>query len=170
MSESHEILEEPWFMPIKRRPSRWELGAARDRSVFAMIRYATGNLFEADAVAFVNAVNTVGVMGKGIALMFKETFPENFEAYAGACARGEVEVGRMFVTDLGDAQGPRWIINFPTKRHWRDPSRLEWVVEGLRDLRRVIVANNIRTIAIHWRWSRPMRMDCDTRTGTSSTI
>jgi O-acetyl-ADP-ribose deacetylase (regulator of RNase III) len=113
-----------------------------------MIRYITGDLFEGDAEAFVNAVNTVGIMGKGIALKFKESFPENFKAYAVACARGEVEVGRMFVTDRGDVQGPRRIINFPTKRHWRDPSRLEWIVEGLGDLRRVIVENSIRSIAI----------------------
>jgi O-acetyl-ADP-ribose deacetylase (regulator of RNase III) len=113
-----------------------------------VIRPVSGDLLEADADALVNAVNTVGVMGKGIALMFKEAFADNFASYAGACARGEVEVGRMFVTDRGDGQRPRWIVNFPTKRHWRNPSRLEWIVEGLSDLRRVILANKIRSIAV----------------------
>jgi O-acetyl-ADP-ribose deacetylase (regulator of RNase III) len=113
-----------------------------------MIRYVTGDLFSANAEALVNAVNTVGVMGKGVALAFRQRFPENFRAYVDACSRGEVEVGRMFVMDRGGFQRPRWIINFPTKQHWRHPSRLEWIVEGLDDLRRVIVANDIRTIAI----------------------
>ena len=72
-----------------------------------MIRYTTGNLLEADAEALVNTVNTVGVMGKGIALMFKEAFPDNFRAYAAACKRGEVDTGRMFVTERHDGPGPR---------------------------------------------------------------
>lgn len=113
-----------------------------------MIRFTQGNLLEANVEAVVNTVNTVGVMGKGIALMFKEKFPENYKAYAAACKRGEVEVGRMFVTESPELSGPRWIINFPTKKHWRNPSRLEWVVEGLRDLHSVIVQKGIRSIAI----------------------
>lgn len=113
-----------------------------------MIRYTTGNLLETDADALVNTVNTVGVMGKGIALMFKEAFPENFKAYAIACERGDVEVGRMFVTHRSDMYGPKWIINFPTKKHWRHPSKLEWIETGLHDLKAVIKRNNIRTIAI----------------------
>lgn len=113
-----------------------------------MIRYTTGNLLETDADALVNTVNTVGVMGKGIALMFKEAFPENFKAYAIACEAGEVQVGKVFVTHRSDMYGPKWIINFPTKKHWRHPSKLEWIEEGLRDLKSVIKHNNIRTIAI----------------------
>jgi len=113
-----------------------------------MIRYATGNQLEAGTEALVNTVNTVGVMGKGIALMFKEAFPENFKAYNAACKRGEVRVGRMFVTRPNDLYGPGWIINFPTKKHWRHASKLEWVVEGLGDLKRVIQENRIRSIAI----------------------
>jgi O-acetyl-ADP-ribose deacetylase (regulator of RNase III) len=113
-----------------------------------MIRLIEGNLLEADVEAIVNTVNTVGVMGKGIALMFKEAFPENFRQYAAACKRGEVVIGKMFVTHRAELVGPRWIINFPTKQHWRGPSHLDWIATGLLDLRRVIVENGIRSIAL----------------------
>src|SRR5688572_431151 len=103
-----------------------------------MFRFTQGNLFDADVEAIVNTVNTVGVMGKGIALMFKEKYPENYKDYAAACKRGDVQVGRMFVTRSPELSGPRWIINFPTKKHWRSPSQLEWIVEGLQNLRTVI--------------------------------
>jgi O-acetyl-ADP-ribose deacetylase (regulator of RNase III) len=114
-----------------------------------MIRFAQGNLLDADAEALVNTVNTVGVMGKGIALMFKDAFPQNFRAYAAACKAGEVEVGRMFVTERGGlGPGPRWIVNFPTKMHWRNPSRLAWIEAGLADLVAVIESLGIRSIAL----------------------
>jgi O-acetyl-ADP-ribose deacetylase (regulator of RNase III) len=113
-----------------------------------MIRFTTGNLLEADVDALVNTVNTVGVMGKGIALMFKEAFPENFRAYAAACKMGEVQIGRMFVTERSDLVGPRFIINFPTKKDWKHPSKLEWVEEGLAALNYEITARGIRSIAI----------------------
>ncbi|MBL8875400.1 MAG: macro domain-containing protein [Phycisphaerae bacterium] len=113
-----------------------------------MIRFTQGNLFDARAEAIVNTVNTVGVMGKGIALMFKDKFPENFRAYEKACKADEVRVGRMFVTQSPNLSGPRWIINFPTKKHWRNPSKLEWIQDGLVDLHRVIVEKAIRSIAI----------------------
>jgi len=113
-----------------------------------MIRFMQGNLLEAPAQAMVNTVNTVGVMGKGIALMFKEAFPENFHAYQAAVRRGEVQVGKMFVTENRGFDGPKWLINFPTKRHWRNPSRLEWIVEGLKDLRHVIEEKRIDSIAV----------------------
>ena len=113
-----------------------------------MITTAHGNLLEAEVDAVVNAVNTVGIMGKGIALMFKEHFPRNFEAYARACEADEVRVGKMFVTENKELFGPRWIINFPTKTHWRVKTQIEWVKEGLKDLVRVIRAKNIRSIAI----------------------
>jgi O-acetyl-ADP-ribose deacetylase (regulator of RNase III) len=113
-----------------------------------MIRFTTGNLLEAEAEALVNTVNTVGVMGKGIALMFKESFPENFKAYALACEKGEVKLGKMFVTHRSDLLGPEWIINFPTKQHWRYPSKLKWIEEGLDDLKRVVRERNIRSIAL----------------------
>jgi len=113
-----------------------------------MMKFLQGNLLDAQVEALVNTVNTVGVMGKGIALMFKEAFPENFLAYENACERKEVKVGRMFITESRTFSGPRWIINFPTKKHWRQPSKLEWITEGLEDLRTIIQENAIRSIAL----------------------
>jgi O-acetyl-ADP-ribose deacetylase (regulator of RNase III) len=113
-----------------------------------MITFVTGNLLDSDCEALVNTVNTVGVMGKGIALMFKEAFPENFKAYEAACKAGQVQIGHMFVTARHALYGPKWIINFPTKKHWRQPSKLEWVREGLADLKAVIRSNNITSIAL----------------------
>jgi O-acetyl-ADP-ribose deacetylase (regulator of RNase III) len=113
-----------------------------------MMRFVQGNLLEARVDALVNTVNTVGVMGKGIALMFKEAFPNNFRDYEDACKRKEVKIGHMFVTENRTFDGPRWIINFPTKKHWRQPSKLNWIIEGLADLRRVIRENKIRSIAL----------------------
>ncbi|HEY4080736.1 MAG TPA: macro domain-containing protein [Burkholderiaceae bacterium] len=113
-----------------------------------MISYIQGNLLDADVEALVNTVNTVGVMGKGIALMFKERFGPNFELYAAACKAKRVKVGQMFVTETGELDGPRWIVNFPTKDHWRGSSRLEWVESGLQDLKSVLRERNIKSIAI----------------------
>ncbi len=113
-----------------------------------MINFLQGNLLDAPAEAVVNTVNTVGVMGKGIALMFKEAFPANFRAYEAACKRKEVRVGHMFVTENPAFDGPRWLVNFPTKQHWRQPSKLEWIVEGLKDLKRVVEEKGIRSIAL----------------------
>lgn len=113
-----------------------------------MIRFTRGNLLDADVEALVNTVNTVGIMGKGIALMFKEAFPANFREYAAACNRGDVQTGRMFVTENPALIGPRWIINFPTKEHWRTRTRIEWIETGLEDLRRVVEEKGIRSIAV----------------------
>lgn len=113
-----------------------------------MIEYTTGNLLDADAEALVNTVNTVGVMGKGIALMFKEAFPENFKKYEAACKSEQVQVGHMFVTGRDSVFGPRWIINFPTKKHWRQPTKLDWIKEGLDDLVSVIQDKKIKSIAL----------------------
>lgn len=113
-----------------------------------MITYVQGNLLESGAEVLVNTVNTVGVMGKGIALMFKERFAENYRLYVAACKAGEVQTGKMFVTPAQELDGPRWIINFPTKQHWRSPSRMEWVIEGLQDLRRFLIEQQVGTIAI----------------------
>lgn len=113
-----------------------------------MITFKQGNLLEARAEALVNTVNTVGVMGKGIALMFKERFDDNFRRYAAACKAKEVQTGKMFVTPVHELDGPRWIVNFPTKQHWRAPSRMEWVVEGLQDLRRFLAEQQVKSIAI----------------------
>ena len=113
-----------------------------------MIKYAEGNLLTAPVEALVNTVNEVGVMGKGIALMFREAFPESAGEYEQAAKAGEIQVGRMFVTENRTLAGPRWIINFPTKKHWRHPSRLEWVREGLKDLVQVIQRLKIRSVAL----------------------
>jgi O-acetyl-ADP-ribose deacetylase (regulator of RNase III) len=113
-----------------------------------MIQFLQGNLLEAPTEAIVNTVNTVGVVGKGLALMFKQAFPQNFQRYAQACKRKEVRVGQMFVTEHLALGGPRWIINFPTKQHWRDPSQLQWVIDGWQDLRRVIEIKGIRSVAL----------------------
>lgn len=113
-----------------------------------MISYTQGNLLDAHVEALVNTVNTVGVMGKGIALMFKDRFGRNFDLYAVACKAKRVKVGEMFVTETGEFEGPRWIINFPTKEHWKGSSRLEWVEAGLQDLKRVLRERQIKSVAI----------------------
>lgn len=113
-----------------------------------MIRYIQGNLLDAPVEALVNTVNEVGVMGKGIALMFREAFPESARAYEEACARHEVRVGRVLVTQNRTLVGPRWILHLPTKKHWRQPSRIEWVREGLKDLVRIVRENGIRSLAL----------------------
>lgn len=114
-----------------------------------MIENTKGNLLEAPVEALVNTVNTEGVMGKGIALQFKQAYPLMFRDYERACQADEVKLGRMQVYDLGGlAGGPRWIINFPTKGHWRTKSRLSDVEAGLEDLAATIERLHIRSIAI----------------------
>lgn len=113
-----------------------------------MIHYTQGNLLQSSAEALVNTVNEVGVMGKGIALQFREAFPASARVYEDSCTRGEVRVGSMLVTENVSLLGPRWIIHFPTKKHWRHPSKMEWVREGLADLARVIGELGIRSIAL----------------------
>ncbi len=113
-----------------------------------MIEHKVGDLFEEDVEALVNSVNCVGVMGRGIALQFKNRFPDNFKAYAAACNRDEVKPGRMFIHESGTMTNPRYIINFPTKRHWRGKSRMEDIEAGLADLAQEIKRRNIRSIAI----------------------
>jgi len=113
-----------------------------------MIKYVKGNLLEAEADALVNTVNTVGVMGKGIALQFKKAFPDNFKAYARAVKHGEVRLGKMFVYERGDLLGPRFIINFPTKGHWKAKSNLDDIRTGLVDLVEVIRTRRIRSLAV----------------------
>lgn len=111
-----------------------------------MIEYQTGDLLASDAEALVNTVNCVGVMGRGVALQFKNAFPDNFKAYAKACKEGEVEPGRMFVTQQLDS--PKFIINFPTKRHWRGKSRIADIESGLEALATEIEERQIRSIAL----------------------
>lgn len=113
-----------------------------------MIKYKSGNILAEDAEALVNTVNCVGVMGRGIALQFKKAFPDNFKEYAAACKRDEVLPGKMFITKTGQLTNPRFIINFPTKRHWRGKSRMEDIDSGLASLIIEIRERNIRSIAI----------------------
>ena len=113
-----------------------------------MIQYKTGDVLTEDAEALVNTVNCVGIMGRGIALQFKKAFPENFRAYAAACARNEVQPGRMFVFETGHVTNPRYIINFPTKRHWRGKSRIEDIDAGLDALVVEVRSRNIRSIVL----------------------
>ena len=109
-----------------------------------MIQRTHGNLLDAPAQALVNTVNTVGIMGKGIALQFKKVYPQNFDAYRRACEAGEVEIGRMFTVDLATLDGPRFIINFPTKRHWRGKSKIEDIEAGLQGL-----VAELRRLGVH---------------------
>lgn len=113
-----------------------------------MITLSSGDLLAADVEAVVNTVNTVGVMGKGIALQFKRRYPENYALYREACARNEVQLGRMFTTETHEITGPRLIINFPTKGHWKARSRLSDVQEGLEDLKKVVLEHRVKSIAI----------------------
>jgi O-acetyl-ADP-ribose deacetylase (regulator of RNase III) len=122
-----------------------------------------GNLLAADVDALVNTVNTEGVMGKGLALQFKKAFPDAFKSYDQACRDGEVQIGRMHV--VRRLASPRFIINFPTKKHWRNPSKLEYIEAGLRDLATQVRELGIRSIAVpplgcgngglEWRVVRP---------------
>lgn len=114
-----------------------------------MIEIAKGNLLTAPVEALVNTVNTEGVMGKGIALQFRQAYPDMFKAYANACRTNEIRLGLMHVYDLGGlVGGPRWIINFPTKGHWRTKSQLTDIQSGLQDLVQIIVRLKITSIAI----------------------
>lgn len=113
-----------------------------------MIETKKGDILSADVEALVNSVNCVGISGRGIALSFRKAFPENFKAYQAACKRGEVRPGRMFVFKTGFLTNPRYIINFPTKRHWRGKSRLPDIEAGLRALVREVRRLCIHSIAI----------------------
>ncbi len=114
-----------------------------------MIEVTRGNLLDAEGVdALVNTVNTVGVMGKGVALQFKKAYPDNFGAYEAACKHGEVRVGRMHVFDRQTLAKPRYLINFPTKKDWKHPSKYEYIEAGLEDLVRVVRDLHIESIAL----------------------
>lgn len=113
-----------------------------------MISYKTGDIFKEEVEAIVNTVNCVGIMGRGIALQFKKRFPENFKTYEAACKQKEVVPGKMFVHETASLIGPKYVINFPTKRHWRGASRMEDIESGLQDLTSVIADLNIKSIAL----------------------
>ena len=113
-----------------------------------MIKFVTGNLFDSNAEAIVNTVNCVGFMGRGVALQFKKIYPDNFKAYELACKRGEIVPGKMFVFELNQLINPKYIVNFPTKRHWRGASRIEDIESGLIDLAAIITERQISSVAL----------------------
>ena len=113
-----------------------------------MIEYAHADLLNADTEALVNTVNTVGIMGKGIALQFRQAFPENYKAYRKACQSDLVQLDKMFVFHTGKSTCPRIIINFPTIGDWRSHSRLSDIERGLVDLVHIITAEKITSIAV----------------------
>lgn len=131
-----------------------------------MIEARTGNILDAHAAALVNTVNTFGVMGKGIALQFRQAFPENYEVYRRACEKGEVKPGHMLVVPTNRLENPRYIINFPTKRHWKGKSKIEDIKAGLTDLVAVLRREQILSVAVpplgcgngglDWRDVRPL--------------
>lgn len=113
-----------------------------------MIRKVRGNLLDADVQALVNTVNTVGVMGRGVALQFKRAFPQNFKAYKKVCDEKRLTVGTVFTYDLHSLQNPRYIINFPTKKHWKGKSKIEYIESGLQALAQEIERLGIESIAL----------------------
>ncbi len=113
-----------------------------------MIELTIGDILRANVEALVNTVNCVGIMGRGIALQFKNAYPANFRAYGAACAHKDVQPGRMFVFETRELTGPKFIINFPTKRHWKGKTRMEDIDSGLVALTAEIRARGIRSIAI----------------------
>ena len=113
-----------------------------------MVEYTSGDILKADVDAIVNTVNCVGVMGRGIALQFKKAWPDNFKSYAAACKTKSVMPGQMFVFETHQTINPKFIINFPTKRHWRGASRMEDIESGLVALVMTIKEKNIRSIAL----------------------
>lgn len=114
-----------------------------------MIEYVIGNILDSPSPVLVNTVNTVGVMGKGIALQFKKAYPNNFQAYSQACKDGNISIGKLFISkDSSLITGEKIIINFPTKTDWRKPSEYSYIEAGLKDLTRIINENNIKEIAM----------------------
>lgn len=113
-----------------------------------MINICTGNLLECKAQVLVNTVNTQGIMGKGIALQFKKSYPEMFSAYEKACKKGLVQIGKMHIYETGFLHNPRYIINFPTKSDWRKPSKREYIEDGLKDLCYFVNEKHISSLAL----------------------
>ena len=113
-----------------------------------MIEYKNGDILREDVEAIVNTVNCVGIMGRGLALQFKNKFPQNLKEYQLACTNKEVQLGKMFVHQTGQLINPKYIINFPTKGHWKQNSKIEDISNGLDDLITIIEKYSIKSIAI----------------------
>lgn len=114
----------------------------------ATIEFKRNDILTANVEALVNPVNCVGVMGRGVALQFRKAFPENYEAYRAACGCGDLRPGKLLVHELRQPTNPRYIINFPTKDHWKDESRMEYINSGLEALVQAVRRLGIRSIAI----------------------
>ncbi|MDC4205136.1 MAG: macro domain-containing protein [Candidatus Manganitrophus sp.] len=131
-----------------------------------MIELKQGDILQADAQVLVNTVNCIGIMGRGIALQFRKAFPENYKAYKAICDRKQLLPGKMLVHDLNRFENPRYIINFPTKLHWKGKSRIEHIESGLKALVEEVRHLEIKSIAVpplgcglgglHWNKVRPM--------------
>lgn len=117
-------------------------------SALAGVTIMQGDIFNSTAQALVNPVNTAGAMGKGLALKFKKAYPENYKAYRAACKLGEVRTGKMFITEFHKDNEIHYIINFPTKKHWRSKSRMVDIETGLQDLVAEVRSRSIHSIAI----------------------
>lgn len=114
-----------------------------------MIKFVEGNIFESEADALVNTVNTVGIMGKGIALQFKKAFPNNYRIYEEACKKGELSIGKLLIVNEENlVSGKKWIINFPTKTTWKKPSEYSYIEKGLDEMAKVLPDYPIKSIAI----------------------
>lgn len=113
-----------------------------------MIRYTKGNLLDANTEALINTVNTVGVMGKGIALQFKEAYPKNYKVYRDACKAGTFQTGQVLAVHDGDLLNQKWIINFPTKAHWKGKSQYSYIEEGLKALKQKLIELEIKSVAM----------------------
>lgn len=113
-----------------------------------MIYFQLGDILRSDAEAIVNPVNCVGVMGKGLALQFRNRFPDNYDEYRKVCDLNLLKPATMFVFDLGRLTNPQYIVNFPTKIHWLDRSRIEYIESGLKSLVEEIKRLDIRSIAV----------------------
>ena len=109
-----------------------------------MIEFREGSLFDSGASALVNPVNVVGVMGKGLALEFSKRFPKASADYRAACADGRIKLGQVFAVEEGGIT----VLHFPTKQHWRNPSKLEYITEGLYSLVEMLQARGITSVAI----------------------
>jgi O-acetyl-ADP-ribose deacetylase (regulator of RNase III) len=114
-----------------------------------MIELKQGDILRANAEALVNTVNCVGVMGRGLALQFKKVFPDNFKSYKAACDNKALQPGKMFIYDLNRLYKPHYVVNFPTKRHWKGMSRMEDIAAGLQTLVEEVRKRDIHSIAIH---------------------
>ncbi|NOW95991.1 macro domain-containing protein [Mucilaginibacter sp. SG564] len=135
-----------------------------------MIIYHRGDLLKDDADCLVNTVNTVGIMGKGVALAFKNAFPHNYLAYRNAFAAKQLAIGRLLIVqDTSLLLGQKTIINFPTKTHWRLPSEYSYIVQGLEALKSYLSENDVRSVAmpalgcgngeLSWRKVKPLIED-----------